>query len=127
MAIPAIGALRVRALAIGVESSHREGTASTWTFAKDYLPGQFEATTEATGINRDLPRRFRRISDNNAQVVLTLWAGTVEVFEHNSTDYPDTSRRQIVLVAGLELPEQRLPLDPAGLSKQSYWSIRGQS
>ncbi len=48
-------ALRVRALAIGVESSHREGTASTWTFAKDYLPGQFEATTEAMGINRDLP------------------------------------------------------------------------
>ncbi len=82
MAIPAIGVLRVRALAIGVESSHREGTASTWTFAKDYLPGQFEATTEATGINRDLPLWLRRIRDNNAQVVLTLRTGAVEIFEH---------------------------------------------
>ncbi len=80
--IMAIRALRVRALAIGVESSHREGTASTWTFAKDYLPGQFDATTEATGINRDLPLRFRRITDKNAQVVLTLRTGAVEVFGH---------------------------------------------
>ncbi len=88
MAIPAIGALRVRALAIGVESSHREGTASTWTFAKDYLPGQFEATTEATGINRDLPHRFMWITDNNAQVIPTLGAGAVEVFGHRFADQP---------------------------------------
>jgi len=79
----AIGALQVRALAIGVESSHREGTASTWTFAKDYHPGQFKATHYTMGINRDLPLRFRRITDNNAQVVLTLRAGAVEVFEHD--------------------------------------------
>jgi len=102
--IMAIGALRVRALAIGVESSHREGTASTWTFAKDYLPGQFEATTEATGINRDLPHPFGRIADNNAQVVLTLWTGAVEVFEHGWVRFPSPNQVcQPEIVLGFEL------------------------
>ncbi len=91
MAIPAIGALRVRALAIGVESSHREGIASTWTFAKDYLPGQFEATTEAAGINRDLPHPFGRITDNHAHVIFTLWTGAVEVFEHKMEGFSVSS------------------------------------
>ena len=40
------------------------------------------------GINRDLPHRFRWITDNNAQVVITLWTVTVEVFEHRCGDFP---------------------------------------
>ncbi len=37
-------AARARAVDLGKESSHCEWTASTWTFAKDYLPVQFEPT-----------------------------------------------------------------------------------
>jgi len=80
--IPTIEALRVRDLTMEKEFSHCEGTASTWTFAKDYLPVQFEATHRAVGVNRDLPNWFRRFRDNHAQVVVTLWAGAVEVFGH---------------------------------------------
>ncbi len=43
------------------------------------------------GINRDLPLRFRRITDNNAQIILTLGAGAVEVFEHGWGDFPSHS------------------------------------
>ncbi len=39
------------------------------------------------GINRDLPLRFRGITDNYAQVVLTLRTGAVEVFEHGWGDF----------------------------------------
>ena len=82
------------------------------------LPSRPKAIPYATRVDRD---------HLNAQVIFVNRTGAVGVFEHNSTDYPDTSRRQIGLVAGLGLPEQRQPLDPAGLSQQSYWSIRGQS
>ncbi len=85
MAVPAIGALQVRALAMGKEFSHYERTPSTWTLAKDDLPVQFEATHRAVGVNRDLPNWFRRFRDNHAQVVVTLWAGAVEVFSHIKT------------------------------------------
>jgi len=72
----------VRALAMGKESSHCEGTLSTWTLAKDDLPGQLEATPETTGVNGDLRHWFRRLRDNDAQVVFALGAGAVEVFGH---------------------------------------------
>ncbi len=75
---------------MGKESSHCEGTSSTLTFAHDDLPVQFEATHRAVGVNRDLPNWFRRFRDNHAQVVVTLWAGAVEVFRHIKTvDYFD--------------------------------------
>ncbi len=40
------------------------------------------------GINRDLPLRFRRITDNKAKVVFALWTGAVEVFGHGWGDFP---------------------------------------
>jgi len=64
------------------EFSHYERTPSTWTFAKDYLPVQLKAATEATGVDGDLLDRLGRLRDNNSQVVFTLWTGAVEVFGH---------------------------------------------
>ncbi len=66
MAIPAMEAQRVMDLAMGEESSHCEGTASTWTFAKDYLPVQLKATHSTVGINRDLSHWFWWLRDNDA-------------------------------------------------------------
>jgi len=63
---------------MGEESSHCEGTGSTWTFAKDYLPVQLEAATEATGILH----WFWWLRDDDTKVVFTLWAGAVEIFGH---------------------------------------------
>jgi len=40
-------------MAMGVGFSHCEGTPSTWTLAKDDLPVQLKAATEATGVNWD--------------------------------------------------------------------------
>ncbi len=81
-AIPAMEAQRVMDLAMGEESSHCVRTPSTWTFAKDYLPVQFEAATEATRVNEDLPYWLWWLRHNNAEVVFTLWTGAVEVFRH---------------------------------------------
>jgi len=53
-------------MAMRKESSHCAGTASTWTFAKDYLPVQPKAETEATGINGDLGHRLGWFRHNNA-------------------------------------------------------------
>jgi len=36
----------------------------------------------------NLPQQFRGITDNNAQVVLTLRASAVEVFGHGWGDFP---------------------------------------
>jgi len=43
---------------MGKEFSHYEGTPSTWTFAKNYLPIQFEPTAKATGVNGNLRNWF---------------------------------------------------------------------
>jgi len=51
---------------MGGESSHYEGTPSTWTLAKDDLPVQLKATTEATGINWDYLPWFWWLRHNNA-------------------------------------------------------------
>jgi len=64
-------------MAMGKESSHCEGTASTWTLAKDYLPVQSEAATETTGIYWDLRHWFWWFRDNDAQVVFALGAGAI--------------------------------------------------
>ncbi len=40
------------------------------------------------GINWDLPLLFRRIRDNHAHVIFTLWTVTVEVFKHGWRDFP---------------------------------------
>ncbi len=81
-------AQRVMDLAMGEESSHCEGTASTWTLAKDYFQIQFEPTHSTVGVNWDFIHWFRRLRDNNAEVVLALWAGAVEVFGHNCERVP---------------------------------------
>jgi len=81
-AIPAMEAQRVMDLAMGEESSHCEGTASTWTLAKADLPGQFEAAHSTVGINWDLRHWLRGLRNNNTEIVFTLGAGAVEVFGH---------------------------------------------
>ncbi len=67
---------------MGKEFSHYEETPSTWTFAKDDLPVQLKATTEATGINWDYLPWFWWLRDYDAKVVFTLRTGAVEVFGH---------------------------------------------
>ncbi len=69
-------------LAMGEESSHCEGTPSTWTFSRHDLPIQFEAAHSTLGINRYLLHWFWWFRHNDAQVVFTLGAGAVEVFGH---------------------------------------------
>jgi len=71
-------------MAMGVGFSHCEGTPSTWTLAKDDLPIQLETTHSTVGINWDLRHRSRWFRDNDAKIVVTLWAGAVEVFGHGS-------------------------------------------
>ncbi len=65
-AIPAMEAQRVMDLAMGEESSHCEGTPSTWTFAKDYLPDQLETAPETTGVDGDLLHWLRGLRDYDA-------------------------------------------------------------
>jgi len=67
---------------MGKESSHHEGTPSTWTFTKDYLPGQLEATHSTVGINGDLRHWFRWLWHDYAEVIFTLGTGAVEVTGH---------------------------------------------
>jgi len=62
--MPTTEMLQVKGLAMGEESSHCEGTPSTWTLAKDYLPGQLETTHSTVGINDYLCHWFRRLRDN---------------------------------------------------------------
>ncbi len=88
MAIPAIGALRVRALAMGKESSHCEGTPSTWTLAKDYLPVQLKATHSTAGVNWDLHHWFWWLRDNDAEVIIAAGARPAEIFGHKRGIFP---------------------------------------
>ncbi len=69
---------------MGKESSHCEGSASTWTFAKDYLPVQLKATHSTVGVNSNLRHWFWWLRDHNAEVVFALGAGAVEVFGHKN-------------------------------------------
>jgi len=48
------------------EFSHYERTPSTWTFAKDYLPVQFEAAHSTVSVDGDLLHWFRRLRDYDA-------------------------------------------------------------
>ena len=57
---------------MGKESSHYEETPSPWTFAKDYLPGQRETTSQATGVNGDLRHWFWWLRHNNIGVNSTF-------------------------------------------------------
>jgi len=51
---------------MGEESSHCEGTPSTWTLAKDDLPVQFEPTHSTVGVNGDFCHWLWWLRDNNA-------------------------------------------------------------
>jgi len=62
-------------MAMGVGFSHCEGTPSTWTLAKDDLPGQLEATHSTVGINRDLFHWLRRLRHHDSEVVATFRTG----------------------------------------------------
>jgi len=81
-AIPAMEAQRVMDLTTGEESSHCEGTPSTWTLAKDDLPIQLETTHSTVSVDGDLHHWFRGLRYNDAEVVFALGAGAVEVFGH---------------------------------------------
>ena len=65
------------------------------------------------GINRDLPLRFRRITDNYAQVIPTLRTVTKEVFEHGWGDFPShigkVAREDFILLP-FRFPFPRQPL-----------------
>jgi len=50
--------------------------------AQDNFPSQLKATHYIISIYWNFPQRFRRITDNDTQVVLTSWTGAVEVFGH---------------------------------------------
>jgi len=52
-------------MAMGEESSHCEGTPSTWTLAKDDLPIQLETTHSTVGVNWDFIHWFRRLRHND--------------------------------------------------------------
>jgi len=73
---------QVMDLAMGEESSHCEGTASTWTLAKDDLPIQLEATHSTVGVNGEILHWFWWLGYYDAEVIFTLEAGAVEVFGH---------------------------------------------
>ena len=75
------------------------------------------------GINWDLPLRFRRITDNNAQIILTLGTGAVEVFSHGWRDSPSHP-----LGCQEKILEARRWVTGAGLGRgEAYRRRRGQS
>jgi len=53
-------------MAMGEESSHCEGSPSTWTLAHDDLPGQLEATHSTVGVNGEILHWFWWLRDNDA-------------------------------------------------------------
>jgi len=67
---------------MGEGFSHSRGTSSTWTFTKDYLPGQFEATHSTVGVNWNLSPWFRWLRHDYAKIIFALGTGVGEVFGH---------------------------------------------